>query len=92
MELIIGADAMKKLLNRMSLMCDEAFFVIKSSVILTVVLLFCCLVLLLAAGRFSSDTYNIYRLAEELFRLPQAVLFIAAIGSVILEEQVKKDT
>jgi hypothetical protein len=92
MEYHIGADAMRKLISRMALMCDEAFFVVKSSLILTSVSLFCCLVLLLAAGKFSADTYKIYRLAEEFFRLPQALLFIAAIGSVILEEQVKKDT
>ncbi len=83
---------LKKLIKRMAEMCDEAYFVIRSSVILTVVLLFCCLLLMLAAGRFSPDTYRLYRLAEELFRIPQAVLFVAAIGSVILEEHITKDS
>jgi len=82
---------MKRLFKRMTLMCDDAYFVIRSSVILTGVLLFCCLLLMLSVGRFSPDTYNIYRLAEELLRLPQAVLFIAAIGSVILEERFTKE-
>ncbi len=83
---------MKKLIRRMARMCDEAFFVVKSSLILTALLLFCSLLLYLSAGRFAPDTYKIYRLAEELFRLPQAVLFIAAIGSVLLEEQLSKDS
>lgn len=82
---------MKKLVKRMSRMCDEAFFVVKSAIILTAVLLFCSLLLYLSAGRFTPDTYKIYRLAEELFRLPQAVLFIAAIASVLFEEQLSKD-
>lgn len=83
---------MKRLIKRMSMMCDEAYYIIKSALILTAVLLFCSMIIYLFAGSFSPDTYKIYRLAEELFRLPQAILFIAAIGSVILEEQLKKDS
>jgi hypothetical protein len=83
---------MKELLYRLTHMCDEAYYVIRSSIILTGVLLFCCLILFLAAGKLSPDTYKLYCLADELFRLPQALLFIAAIGSAILEENASKDS
>ncbi len=83
---------LRRLLKRMAEMCDEAYFVVRSSVVLTAVLLSCCLLIMLAAGRLSTDTYKLYRLAEEMFRIPQAVLFVAAIGSVILEEHITKDS
>lgn len=82
---------MRKLLLRMSKMCDDAYFIIRSSVILTCTMLACCLLALLFAGRFSADTYELHRFANELFRIPQAVLIIAAIGSVIIEDYATKD-
>ncbi len=77
---------MKKLFSRMSSMCDEAYFLIRCSVILTATLFACSVLIIVAAGRFSTDTYRLYLLAEELYRLPQAILLIAAVGSVILED------
>ena len=78
---------MKKLLSRMSEMCEEAYFLIRCSVILTAALLACSLIVIVAAGKFSTDTYKLYLLAEELYRLPQGILLIAAVGSVIFEEK-----
>ena len=78
---------MRKLLTRMSTMCDEAYFIIRCAVIITGTLLLCSILIIVVAGKFSTDTYELYRLAEELYRLPQAVLIIAAIGSVIIEER-----
>ncbi len=78
---------MRKLLIRMSGMCDEAYFLIRCSVIITATLFACSVLIIVVAGGFSTDTYKLYFLAEELYRLPQAILLIAAIGSVILEER-----
>ena len=82
---------MRKLIHRMSKMCDESYFIIKSSIILTLILLACCLLTLLFAGGFSDDTYELHRLAKELFTLPQAILIIAAIASVVIEDYATKD-
>jgi len=75
----------------MSKMCDEAYFVIRSSLILTCVMLALCLLVLLIAGKFSASTYELHRFAKELFTLPQAILLIAAIASVIMEEYFTRD-
>lgn len=82
---------MKKLMLRMSKMCDESFFIIRSSVILTIIMLAGCLFALLMAGGFSADTYELHRLAGELFTLPQAILIIAAIASVVIEDFATKE-
>jgi len=82
---------MKKLIYRMSKMCDEAYFIIRSSLILTCVLLSGCLLALLIAGKFSADTYELHRFAKELFTLPQAILIIAAIASAVMEDYFTKD-
>lgn len=82
---------MKKLLIRMSKMCDVSYFIIRSSVILTCIMFACCLLALLMASGFSADTYELHRLAEELFRLPQAILIIAAIASVVIEDFATKE-
>ncbi len=79
---------MRKLYSRMSAMCEEAYFLVRCSVILTAALFACAVLIIVVAGRFSTDTYRLYLLAEELYRLPQAILLIAAIGSVILEENI----
>ena len=82
---------MRKLIHRMSKMCDEAYFIIRSSVIITCVMLACCLMALLIAGKFSAATYELHRFANELFTLPQAILIIAAIASVVIEDYSTKD-
>lgn len=82
---------MRKLLHRMSKMCDEAYFIIRSSLILTCMMLACCLLALLIAGKFTANTYELHRFAKELFTLPQAILIIAAIASAVIEDYSTRD-
>ena len=76
-----------RILRRMLNMCDLAYEVTARSLILCCVMLFCAWMLLLDGGVFTAGTAHLYRLARELMTLPQAVLLIAALASVLIEER-----
>jgi hypothetical protein len=42
------------------------------------------------AGGFSADTYELYYLAKEMYTIPQAILIIAGIGSLLIEDAARK--
>lgn len=67
-------------------MCGAAREIMVRAVQLSCVLAFCAVILLIDAGRMSADNYSTYLLIDELYRLPQALLMVASIASVVAED------
>lgn len=81
-------NLIRQLVARMLGMCKQSYIILKISLILSCVVLIGAFVLLLQSGCFSSSSYESYCLASELWRAPQAILLVAALGTVLIEERV----
>lgn len=68
-------------------MSPPAWEVVIRALQLSCVLLFSAFMLLLEAGTFTYETREYFYIARELAAQPQAVLLLAAIASVVIEEQ-----
>lgn len=78
---------MKKLICRMLCMCDRAYIVFKYSLILSAVMLFCALIVLLQAQGMTAHSYELHRAAAFLYETPAAILLVASIASVVIEDR-----
>lgn len=54
---------------------------------LSCVMLFCAYMLLMEAGPFTYATSDLHYIARELISQPQAILLLATLASVIVEER-----
>lgn len=77
---------MKKLLRRMLGMCEPSYILFKYSLILTAAMLFGAFVVLLQAGELNSRSYELHHLARFLYETPAAILLVASIASVVIED------
>ena len=77
---------MKKVFERMKNMSRPASLMLKVCIIVSNVYLAAAIVILIRAGGYSTDTYRLYAMAKELYTAPQAILMVAAVGSVCVEE------
>ena len=77
---------MKRILLRASKMCPSAALMLKRAEIISCIILFCALVVLFIAVEHTPHTHYLYIFAEKLYRLPAAALFIAVLGSAIIED------
>ncbi|MEG1789368.1 MAG: hypothetical protein RR055_02410 [Oscillospiraceae bacterium] len=76
-----------RLLRRMLDMCELSWEILTKSLIFSCLLLFCAFMLLADAGPMTAENYDTYLLAGELYALPQAILLVANIAGVIIEER-----
>lgn len=75
-----------KIFDRMLRMCPEAWYIFLRSIQLCVFLLLCCFVLLLEWDGSMMEGYRLYMTASALNEICQALLLIAVLGSVIIED------
>lgn len=68
-------------------MCDLSWELLMRAMQLSCVLLFCSFLLFLSTGPLSIWNAYTYKLAQELTRLPQAILLVAMIAGAVIEEQ-----
>ncbi len=68
-------------------MCDLSWELLMRAMQLSCVLLFCSFLLFLSTGPLSIWNAYTYKLAQELARLPQAILLVAMIAGAVIEEQ-----
>lgn len=80
----------KRVFRRMLDMCEPAYEIFLKALILSCVLLFCSIMIFIYIGGVTANTYYLYLLAKELSQIPAALMFIAGIGSVCIEEQYLK--
>ena len=80
---------LRKILRRAARMCRPAYRVQRISVILACVQLFAALVLLCAAGTYSVDTYQSFRLVYALVENSSAILLIGVLGAVCIEDRLQ---
>ena len=80
----------KMLITRILGMSTPAYIFLKSCLILSCISLGAAVVILFYAGDFSTESIRLYNLAQELQTAPQGLLLIGSIGSVCIEERVKK--
>ena len=76
-----------RLAKRILSMSPAAWEIMTKALIFCCSLLFCAYLLLMHAGPMNADNYDTYLLARELYTLPQAVLLIATLAGVIIEER-----
>ena len=69
-------------------MSDIAWVVIRINLLLSCASLLAALIILIAIGDTNTDNIHLYLTAKELMNMPPALLFIAGIGSVCIEERV----
>jgi hypothetical protein len=77
---------MKKIIKRLAIMGEPAYSILKGCLLISCALLLGAAVLHLLGDGFSATTYPIYYCAKEMAQLPAAILLIATIGSVIVED------
>ncbi len=75
-----------RLINRMLDMCELSWEILMKSLMLSCILLFCAWMLLVDAGSLTAANYGTYLLAEEMTRLPQAILLFGVLASGIVED------
>ena len=78
-----GDSMIKKAIRRMSLMCDEAWYIWMGTLKLSCAMLLCAFLLLLTPR----CGYEEIMLAAALAETPQGLLLIAFIASALLEER-----
>lgn len=83
-------NGLKKMMKRINGMSRPAYLAIKVCLMISNLYLVGALMILVYAGSYSGDTYELHLLAKELFNIPQAILIIAGIGSLLLEDAAKK--
>ena len=67
-------------------MSRPAYLTIKICLLLSNALLAAALVVRVYAGPYSEATYELHHLARELYTMPQAILLISGIGSLVMED------
>lgn len=75
---------LKKVICRMLGMCDAAWYIFIRTIQLSAVLLLCCFMLLLEYE--ATGSYELYWHAHLLYEQPQALLLLAMLFSVIIED------
>lgn len=73
-------------IRRMLAMCDLSWEILIRSLQLSCVMLFCAFMLLADAGAMTAENYTTYLLADELYRLPQGLLLLAAMAGAVIED------
>ena len=76
----------KKIYDRMSRMCDGAWFVLKLAFVTAAALLAGAALLFAHAFPLSGTTYFIYRCAKEMFSLSAGILLVGVLVSAIVED------
>ena len=74
---------MKKILRRMSEMCDEAWYIFIGTLKLSCVMLFCAFILL----SDNEASYFNSMLASALYETPQGLLMLSLLFSLFIEER-----
>lgn len=74
------------ILRRMLSMCPEAWYIFIRTIQLCVVLLFCAFVLLLEWNGSVFGNYELYETAQAINETVQALLLIAVLFSVLIED------
>lgn len=74
------------ILDRILKMCPEAWYIFLRSIQLCVFLLLCCFVLLLEWDGSMFHGYKLFMTASALNETCQALLLIAVLSSVIIED------
>ncbi len=77
---------LRPILRRMLRMCPEAWYIFIRSVQLAAFLLLCAFVLLMECDSGIYDNYRLYMSAVTLTEITQAILLIAVIASVCIED------
>lgn len=77
---------LKLILRRMLCMCPDAWYIFLRTVQLCVVLLLFAFVLLVEWGGSMSEGYTLYMTAKALNETAQALLLIAVLFSVLIED------
>lgn len=77
-----------RLAKRILAMSPAAWEIVVKALIFSCALVFCAWLLLMDAGALTAANYDTYLLARELYTIPQAVLLIATLAGVIVEERV----
>ena len=80
----------KNVLRRMLDMCEPAYSVLRGMLLLSCTLVGCSLIILLWIGDVTIYTYELYLCALEMARAPAAMLLLAAIGTVCIEDIVSE--
>ena len=81
---VIGT--LKNLISRMLVMCEPAYMLLRGAMLLSCALLFCSLMILISIGQPTYHTYELYLCAKEMSTAPAALLLLASIGTVCIEE------
>lgn len=77
---------LKKIISRMLCMCPEAWYIFIRTLQLTAVLLLCAFALLVNWNGSIVEQYSLYMTAASLMEITQALLLIAVIFSVCIED------
>ncbi|MBQ3211822.1 MAG: hypothetical protein IJB09_10040 [Oscillospiraceae bacterium] len=75
-----------RVFHRMLSMCPEAWYIFLRTIQLCVFLLLCCFVLLLEWNGSMMEGYTLFMTASALNETCQALLLIAVLGSVFIED------
>lgn len=77
---------LKPVLHRMLSMCPDAWYIFLRSIQLCCVLLFCAFMLLLQWNERMLEHYELYMTAMSIAEVTQALLLIAVLLSVCIED------
>ena len=77
---------LKNIKRRVRLMSRPAYLTVKYCIILSNILLVAALLIRIYAGPYSASTYELHHLVRELYTMPQAILLISGIGSLVMED------
>ena len=76
----------KRILRRMLAMSDDAWYIFIRTIQLVGVLMLCAFALLLGCGGHIGDNFSLYMTALSLTEVSQALLLIAVVASVCIED------
>ena len=77
---------LKRLRTRLDQMTDHTYALLRGALLLSSTMALCAVVLYLASGGPTIAGFEAYKAAQELITLGSLTLFLAVIGSVIVEE------
>ena len=77
---------LRKFSSRLREMSAPAYIILRLGALLSSAMLLASLAILLLAGAPNAGNHRLLRLAEQLYRTPAAVLLIAVVGSVCVED------
>ncbi len=78
---------LKRLLHRIFNMCDEAWGALLGTLLVCCTMAFCAFLILVEIGTPTLRTYDLFQTAQALAEAPAALILLAGIGTVCLEEQ-----